>query len=70
MRHVFVDGVAQAAPALKLVSGTPVTAGCRTIKDAHELALMKHASAVTLKAYEAAWQGAEAGDDPARLRRA
>ena len=57
VRHVFVDGVAQAAPALRLVSGTPVTAGCRIVKDAHELALMRIASAVTLKAYEAAWKG-------------
>ena len=45
-----------AAPALKVVSGTPVTAGCRMIKDAHELELMRLASQVTLKAYEAAYK--------------
>ncbi len=61
VRHVFVDGLAQAAPALALVSGTPVTAGCRIIKDAHELDLMRIASAVTLKAYEAAWKGLKEG---------
>jgi Xaa-Pro dipeptidase len=61
VRHMFVDGVAQAAPAMKLVSGTPVTAGCRTVKDAHELALMNHASAVTLRAYEAAWKALTPG---------
>ncbi|MCC7125495.1 MAG: aminopeptidase P family protein [Acidobacteria bacterium] len=61
VRHVFVDGLAQAAPALALVSGTPVTAGCRIIKDAHELELMRIASAVTLKAYEAAWKGLKEG---------
>jgi Xaa-Pro dipeptidase len=61
VRHVFSDGIAQAAPALTLVSGTPVTAGCRVVKDQHELALMKIASAVTLKAYEAAWQGLKEG---------
>ena len=61
VRHVFSDGIAQAAPALKLVSGTPVTAGCRVVKDQHELALMKIASAVTLKAYEAAWQALKEG---------
>jgi Xaa-Pro dipeptidase len=61
VRHVFVDGLATAAPGLTLVSGTPVTAGCRTVKDAHELALMKHASAVTLKAYEAAWRALKPG---------
>lgn len=55
VRHVFSDGAAHALPGATVRSGTPVTAGCRTIKDAHELALMRHASAVTLKAYEAAW---------------
>jgi Xaa-Pro dipeptidase len=61
VRHVFVDGVAQAGPGLSLVSGTPVTAGCRVVKDAHELALMRLASQVTLKAYEAAWKALAAG---------
>ena len=61
VRHMFVDGVAQAAPGLTLVSGTPVTAGCRTIKDHHELTLMKMACAVTLTAYEAAWKALKPG---------
>jgi Xaa-Pro dipeptidase len=61
VRHVFVDGVAQVAPALRIVSGTPVTAGCRVVKDAHELALMRLASQVTLKAYEAAWKALKEG---------
>ena len=56
VKFVFSDGVAQAAPAMKLVSGTPITAGCRMVKDAHELELMQLASNVTLKAYEAAYK--------------
>jgi Xaa-Pro dipeptidase len=56
VKFVFSDGFAQAAPAVKAVSGTPVTAGCRGVKDAHELELMQLASTVTLKAYEAAWK--------------
>jgi Xaa-Pro dipeptidase len=56
VKFVFSDGIAQAAPAAKTVSGTPVTAGCRGVKDAHELELMQLASTVTLKAYEAAWK--------------
>ncbi|MDQ3069406.1 MAG: Xaa-Pro peptidase family protein [Acidobacteriota bacterium] len=60
-KFVFSDGVAQATRGLSLVSGTPVTAGCRTIKDAHELALMQLASTVTLKAYEAAYRALEEG---------
>ncbi|HEY9518175.1 MAG TPA: Xaa-Pro peptidase family protein [Gemmatimonadales bacterium] len=55
VRHVFASGAAAALPAMQLASGTPVTAGCRMVKDAHELELMRLASEVTLKAYEAAW---------------
>jgi Xaa-Pro dipeptidase len=56
IKFVFSDGVAQAAPALTLASGTPITAGCRTVKDAHELALMRLAAEVTWKAYKAAYE--------------
>ena len=61
VRFVFSDGVAQAAPALAVVSGIPVTAGCRGVKDEHELALMQLANEVTLTAYKAAYQALEAG---------
>jgi Xaa-Pro dipeptidase len=67
VRFVFADGVARAAPAATVVSGTPVTAGCRGRKDAHEVALMRHASAVTLKAYEAVYDALEEGMTQARV---
>ena len=70
VRYVFANGAAAALPALTLASGTPVTAGCRMVKSAHELELMRLASAVTLKAYEAAWRALKDGmtqDDFARL---
>lgn len=54
VRHVFADGAAAVLPAMQLTTGTPVTAGCRMVKDAHELELMRLASEVTLKAYQAA----------------
>ncbi|MCX5768219.1 MAG: Xaa-Pro peptidase family protein [Gemmatimonadetes bacterium] len=60
VRFVFADGTAH-LPGVKVVSGTPVTAGCRTIKDAHEIALMRLAAQVTLKAYEAAWKSLKEG---------
>jgi Xaa-Pro dipeptidase len=56
VRFVFSNMVATASPALHITSGTPVTAGCRMVKDAHEQALMRLAAQVTLKAYEAAWK--------------
>lgn len=61
VKFVFSDGVAAAAPALELTSGTPVTAGCRGVKDEHELELMSIASEATLKAYEAAYLALEEG---------
>lgn len=61
VKFVFSDNVAQAAPQLQLTSGTPISAGCRVFKDAHELELMKLASAVTLKAYEAAYKSLKEG---------
>jgi Xaa-Pro dipeptidase len=67
---VFSDGVRQAASSTTVVSGTPITAGCRMVKDAHELELMRLASTVTLKAYEAAYRALKEGmnqNDFARL---
>lgn len=61
VKFVFADSVAQAAPQLKIVSGTPVTAGCRMIKDEHEIALMRLASQATLKVYEAVFRALEPG---------
>ena len=61
VRFVYSDGVAKAAPALELVSATPVTAGCRMVKSAHEIELMRLASKVTITAYEAAWRALKPG---------
>jgi Xaa-Pro dipeptidase len=53
MPFAFSDGIGQARPAVRLASATPVTAGCRMVKDAHELALMRRACTITLTAYRA-----------------
>jgi Xaa-Pro dipeptidase len=60
-KFVWSDGIAAAAPQLTVVSGTPITAGCRMIKDAHELELMRLASAATLKVYEAVYRSLHPG---------
>jgi Xaa-Pro dipeptidase len=60
-RFVFSDGVSKAAPALRIVSATAITAGCRIIKDAHEIELIRLASRVTLNAFGAAYRGLRAG---------
>ena len=61
VRYVFSEGVGKAASQLKIVSGTPVTAGCRGVKDAHEIELMRLANQVTWKAYEAAYKSLQEG---------
>lgn len=56
-RYMYGHGMAQALPSARFTLGTEITAGCRMVKDAHEIELMQHASNVTLAAYEAAWKG-------------
>lgn len=57
----FSNGVALAAPGLDVVAGDPVSAGCRMVKDEHEIALMQLANNVTLTAYKAAYGALEEG---------
>ncbi|MFZ0952828.1 MAG: Xaa-Pro peptidase family protein [Candidatus Sulfotelmatobacter sp.] len=61
VRFVFADGIAKAAPQATLTSATAVTAGCRRIKSAHELALMSLANQVTLAVYEAVYHALREG---------
>jgi Xaa-Pro dipeptidase len=53
-RFFFVDGIRKESPGLEMVSGDPVTVGCRVIKSKAELALMKRANEITVAAYKAA----------------
>jgi Xaa-Pro dipeptidase len=61
VRFVFADGIAKAASQATIASATPVTAGCRMIKSAHEIGLMRLAAQVTLAAYEAAYLAVKDG---------
>jgi len=61
VRFVFADSIAKAAPQATFVGATPVTAGCRMIKSAHEIALMRLASQVTLAVYQAVYQAMHDG---------
>jgi Xaa-Pro dipeptidase len=61
IRFVFSDGIAKAASQVTITSATPVTAGCRMIKSAHEIALMRLASQVTLAVYEAVYRALHEG---------
>lgn len=58
---VWSEGIASAALQAKVVIGTAITAGCRMIKDAHELALMQLANTATWKVYNAVYQAIQPG---------
>jgi Xaa-Pro dipeptidase len=53
-RFFVFDGIRQAAPALQLTTADPVTAGCRMIKSAAELAILRRANEITLAGIAAA----------------
>jgi Xaa-Pro dipeptidase len=53
MPFTFAHEIGAALPAARLRPGTAVTAGCRMIKDAHELALMRRACEITVRAHRA-----------------
>jgi Xaa-Pro dipeptidase len=61
MPFVFADGIGAALPAARLVSATPVTAGCRMAKDAHEVGLMRRAGLITLQAHRAVFASLREG---------
>ena len=60
-KFVFADSVGGAAPALHITSASPITAGCRMIKDAHELTLIRVACEATVKCYEAVFRALQPG---------
>jgi len=58
---VYANGIARSAPTIEPVDAIPITAGCRGVKDEHELNLMRLASKITLRAYKAAFEAMEEG---------
>jgi Xaa-Pro dipeptidase len=65
VRYFVVDGLGNAAPNFEVVPALPVTQGCRMYKSANEIALMRKASEVTLRAYEHGYTSLEKGMTPA-----
>lgn len=61
MKFTFAHQLMLAGPALNFVSATPVTGGCRMIKDEHELQCLRTAGAATLAVYEAVYRSVNAG---------
>src|SRR5262245_26431461 len=69
MPFVFADGIAKAVPAARVESATPVSAGCRMIKDAHEIALMRRACEITVAAHRAVFASLKEGMTQSQVSR-
>jgi len=61
MRFAFSEGIRAANPHLTIVSASPVTAGCRMVKDAHEIECLRLACRATLLVYRAVAQSLTPG---------
>ena len=61
MKFVFAEGIRAANPHLTIVSASPITAGCRMIKDAHEIECLRLACRATLLVYRAVAQSLAVG---------
>ncbi|WCT75250.1 Xaa-Pro peptidase family protein [Sphingomonas naphthae] len=51
VRFFASDGLARALPDARIVPGAPVVRGCRMVKSPAEIALMQHATDITIAAY-------------------
>jgi len=51
-RYLVTENLGKTVSAAKLISGTPVTAGCRSVKSAHEIELMQIANDITAEVFK------------------
>ena len=51
-RHFVTENISRAMSGATLASGTPVTAGCRSVKSEHEIELMQIANDITATVYK------------------
>jgi Xaa-Pro dipeptidase len=58
---VFSEGISRNFPSAHLVGASAVTAGCRMIKDAHEISLIRRACEITVHAHRAVFSSLREG---------
>lgn len=68
VRFFLFDGIRKEAPSVEYISADPVSAGCRMIKSAAEIALMQRASDITIEAFRAAFSTLREGMTQNELR--
>jgi Xaa-Pro dipeptidase len=61
-QFAFSNAIAAACPAIKMVSATPVTSGCRSHKTPAEIACLRLANAITFDVYKAVYLSCGPGD--------
>lgn len=61
VKFTFFDHLREAAPGFECVSADPVTIGCRAVKSAHELELMRLACEATFGVYRAVFASLQEG---------
>ncbi len=66
-RFAVFEGLRKESPAVEVASADPVTIGCRVIKSPAEIALMQHASDVTIECYKAVLNSLREGMTNAEL---
>jgi Xaa-Pro dipeptidase len=64
VRYFVISELQLVNPGIEIVSGRPITLGCRMIKSAHEIQLMQRASDITIAAYRDTWPKVAAGMQP------
>jgi len=68
-RTFVYNALAVAAPGLQLGTAEAITNGCRGVKTAHEIEIMRYANAITLDAYRSALKTLRVGMTQAELAR-
>ena len=61
-QFAFSYAIARACPTLKIVSATPITSGCRSLKSPAEIALLRLANQITFEVYRAVYLSCNPGD--------
>lgn len=67
VRYFIVSELQKVNPSVHIVSGAPVTLGCRMHKSDHELQLMQRAADITIASYRATYPEIMAGMTPADI---
>ena len=60
-RYFVTENIQKTIPTLSIVSATPVTAGCRSVKTAHEMELMQIANDIAAEVYKVGVKQLKAG---------